>query len=178
MLLNERIWFLFLTFIKFTRVLLNLKLTKRIIKYEWCISNSLIILVIMYFTNPVLQMAAFNISLSIIFYIIYKLNKLSNSIIFNAVTISKKTDNIKIQNLRKTQDALYIYLKYKNEITKFSKGCLNCLLITIVMCSFDYLFYKHIKWMKLYILCNFFSSIAIYQLNRIIVNYSIINELL
>lgn len=165
-----------------------------------------IIISLSYFVNISLQIITFHITLKIteisLVYILYnlsfKLNKFSYDIIYKnnignkssetlnrlslteSIFYNKKTDsgNLKYSHLTNVQNNILEYIKIRKHISNLINSALFYYGISVSLWVIENLFCDYIYYLQLHSFWHILSSIGIYKLNQIVLNYTLIDNLL
>jgi len=164
-----------------------------------------VIISLSYFINIYLQVSIFHITLKIteisVLFILYNLslnlNKISYNIIYKnhnntnklhtsnyeSLSVfynnnSNKTSDPKYTHLINVQNDILEYIKIKKHISTLTNFALYYYGISVTLWSIENLFCNYIHFLQLHSLWHILSSIGIYKLNQIILNYTLINNLL
>jgi len=164
-----------------------------------------VIISLSYFINIYLQVSIFHITLKIteisVLFILYNLslnlNKISYNIIYKnhnntnklhtsnyeSLSVfynnnSNKTSDPKYTHLINVQNDILEYIKIKKHISTLTNFALYYYGISVTLWSIENLFCNFTHFLQLHSLWHILSSIGIYKLNQIILNYTLINNLL
>ena len=164
-----------------------------------------VIISLSYFINIYLQVSIFHITLKIteisVLFILYNLslnlNKISYNIIYKnhnntnklhtsnyeSLSVfynnnSDKTSDPKYTHLINVQNDILEYIKIKKHISTLTNSALYYYGISMTLWSIENLFCNFTHFLQLHSLWHILSSIGVYKLNQIILNYTLINNLL
>lgn len=165
-----------------------------------------IIISLSYFVNISLQIITFHITLKIaeisLVYILYnlsfKLNKFSYDIIYKNNADNKSSNNInqlsltdsifynnkktnnnsKYSHLTNVQNDILEYIKIRKNISTLINSALFYYGISVSFWVIENVFCEYIYYLQLHSFWHILSSIGIYKLNQIILNYTLIDNLL
>lgn len=165
-----------------------------------------IIISLTYFVNMSLQIITFHVTLKIteisLVYILYnlsfKLNKFSYDIIYKnnignkssetsnrlslteSIFYNKKKDtrNLKYSHLTSVQNDILEYIKIKKHISILTNSALFYYGISVSLWVIENLFCNYTHYLQLHSFWHILSSIGVYKLNQIILNYTLIDNLL
>lgn len=178
-----------------------LQYLKIITKYVPFVS---IIISLSYFINIYLQISIFHITLKIteisVLFILYNLslnlNKISYDIIYTNHNTSNKlhtsnyeslsilynknnmTNDSKYTHLINVQNDILEYIKIKKNISTLNNSALYYYGVSMSLWAIENLFCNYVHFLQLHALWHILSSIGVYKLNQIILNYVLINNLL
>ncbi len=165
-----------------------------------------IIISLSYFVNIYLQIITFHVTLKIteilLIFILYnlsfKLNKFSYDIIYknhvnnkqlnfsNQTSLTesifcnnkKDTNNSKHSHLINVQKDIFEYIKIRKNISTLTNSALLYYGISVSFWVIENILCNYIYYLQLHSFWHILSSIGIYKLNQIIVNYTLIDQLL
>ena len=161
-----------------------------------------IIISLTYLVNISLQIITFHVVLKIteisLIFILYnlsfKLNKFSYDIIYenhvnnklnrifltesNFCDNNKDTDNSKYSHLINVQSDILKYIKIRKHISSLINSALTYYGISVSLWTIENLFCNYTHYLQLHSFWHILSSIGIYKLNQIILNYTLIDQLL
>lgn len=165
-----------------------------------------VIISLTYFVNISLQIITFHFTLKIaeisLVYILYnlslKLNKFSYDIIYknnngnqsldtlnklsltDSIFCNKKKDSsdLKYSHLTNVQNDILEYIKIRKYISNLTNSALFYYGISVSLWVIENLFCNYIHYLQLHSFWHILSSIGIYKLNKIILNYTLIDNLL
>lgn len=160
-----------------------------------------IIISLTYFISIYLQIITFHITLKIteisLIFIIYnlsfKLNKFSYNIIYknhvnnkqlNKVSLTESNfcdnniNNSKYSHLINVQKDILEYIKIRKNISSLINSALTYYGISVSLWMIENVLCNYIHYLQLHSFWHILSSIGIYKLNQIIINYTLIDQLL
>lgn len=183
---------------------ININLLNQMYNIIYIIPTLSIFISLSYFININLQIITFHITLKIteisliflLYNLSYKLNKLSYDIIYKKhfnnhntkntsflssssfVYNNKSLNDTKHELLLNVQQDILKYIKIKKDISNLIRSALTYYGISVSLWVIENIFCDYIYFLQLHSVWHILSSIGIYKLNKIILNYTLIDRLL